>query len=53
MRQAKDNTTDCSRLFKDETNSTYQWWYCFKQKDLEDIYVPIAVNKNFHNEDFI
>lgn len=52
MRQAKDNKTECSRIFKDETNKEYQWWYCFKRKNLKDIYIPLAINGDFHNENF-
>ena len=52
MRQAKDNKTLCSHVFRDETNSKFKTWYKLKRKDLDDIHVPLATNESFHNEDF-
>lgn len=52
MRQAKDNKSMCSHIFRDETNAQFKTWYKLKRKDLNDIYVPLATNESFHNEDF-
>lgn len=52
IRQAKDNKSMCSHIFKDETNGMFQTWYKLKRKHLDDIYVPLATNDSFHNENF-
>ena len=48
---ALDGKTPCSRFYIDETNSEFKHWYVFKIGK-EEIHLPMAFNKNFHNEDF-
>jgi putative transposase len=39
----------CSYIYKDDTNSEYKWWYCYKNRK-ETIHIPLQVNKKYHKD---
>ena len=46
---SENGQTKDSYIFKDETNSEFKWWYCYKLGK-ERIYLPLQINKKYHGE---
>jgi len=46
---SENGKTEDSYIFKDETNTEFKWWYCYKLGK-ERIYLPLQINKKYHGE---